>query len=88
MARPSRLAKAIESTIGAADSEPGTIFYIAHTLEAEPDTLVFYELYESEEALKAHGSGEVVKAIGKVAGEFVGGRAELQILTPFAGKGL
>lgn len=34
--------------------EPGCVSYVAHTLEAEPDTVVIYEQYSDQAAAEFH----------------------------------
>jgi quinol monooxygenase YgiN len=82
------LAKAIESCMEHIEQEPGTLRYILHEHDSDPDALIFYELYEDKAALEAHGSGEAVKALGAALRPYLGGRPELVFLTPLTGKGL
>jgi quinol monooxygenase YgiN len=35
-------------------NEPGTLIYAVHSVAGEPLSRLFYELYESQEAFKAH----------------------------------
>jgi quinol monooxygenase YgiN len=84
----SELAEAIKSSLDAINKESGTIYYILHEHDTDPDALVFYELYEDAEAAKAHGSGQALKEMGPKLGPFIAGRPELVRLTPVAGKGL
>lgn len=53
----------------------------------EPDVVWFYELYSDQDALKAHGTSDAMKATASLA-EFMAGRPELQFLEPVVGKGL
>lgn len=43
-----------DTVAGIAAHEPRTVAYAVHALDAEPDVRVFYELYESEDALDEH----------------------------------
>jgi quinol monooxygenase YgiN len=43
------LTKAVE------DNEPDVLAYIAYRSDAEPDTVVFFEMYKDEAAMAAHG---------------------------------
>jgi quinol monooxygenase YgiN len=81
------LAAAFRRAFDAVDVDEGTICYILHTHDAEPDTLVVYELYESEAALAAHLDGPLTTAIGREVAPFIEG-SKLEHLTPLAGKGL
>ena len=50
--------------------------------------MLFYELYENEAALVAHGSSDAFKALGASLRSVAGGRPEITRLTPIIGKGL
>jgi quinol monooxygenase YgiN len=80
--------KALEAAIDNANTEEGTLTYILHIDEKEPDTVFFYELYTDQDALTAHGTSDRFKEIGKSLRDLAGGRPELQFLTPVIGKGL
>ncbi len=38
------------------EAEPGCLVYIPHTVRGENNTIIFYEKYRDEEALKVHSS--------------------------------
>jgi quinol monooxygenase YgiN len=38
------------------EAEPGCLVYIPHTVRGEEKTIIFYEKYRDEEALKVHSS--------------------------------
>ena len=59
----SELAKAVET------KEPGTLTYIAHQEEKDPTKVVFYEVFESEEAIKKHGAQPHLDALRKAFGD-------------------
>ena len=82
------LVKAMQAAIDNANSEAGTLTYILHTDDKEPDAVFFYEIYSDSDALAAHGSSDFMKEFGKSMRDLAGGRPELQILKPVAGKGL
>jgi quinol monooxygenase YgiN len=82
------MVKAMEALIDNANTEDGTLTYILHVDDKEPDTVFFYELYTDQDALAAHGTSDRFKEIGKSLRDLAGGRPELQILTPVIGKGL
>jgi quinol monooxygenase YgiN len=86
--RRDELVKALEAAIDNANTEEGTLTYILHVDDKEPDTVFFYELYTDQDALTAHGSSDFMKELGKSLRDLAGGRPELQILTPVIGKGL
>jgi quinol monooxygenase YgiN len=44
--------------------DPGCLGYTAHQAVDNPNKIMFYELYESQDALKYHGQTEHFKAFG------------------------
>jgi len=44
------------------DGEPGCLAYVCHRSFAEPAEIVWYEAYEDEAALGAHGGSEHMQA--------------------------
>ena len=82
------LVKAMQAAIDNANSEEGTLTYILHTDDKEPDAVFFYEIYTDSDALAAHGTSDFMKEFGKSMRDLAGGRPELQILKPVGGKGL
>ncbi len=82
------LVKAMQAAIDNANTEEGTLTYILHTDDKEPDAVFFYEIYTDSDALAAHGTSDFMKEFGKSMRDLAGGRPELQILKPVGGKGL
>jgi quinol monooxygenase YgiN len=82
------LVAALQALIDNANTEEDTRLYILHTNDADPDAVLFYELYTNEEALIAHGKSDAFKAIGASLRDLAGGRPEITRLTPVIGKGL
>jgi quinol monooxygenase YgiN len=82
------LVKAMQAAIDNAHTEEGTLTYILHVDDKEPDAVFFYEIYSDQDALAAHGSSDFMKEFGKSMRDLAGGRPELQILKPVIGKGL
>ena len=58
-------------------NEPGTISYSLHTVEGQPGVFYFYEQYEDEEALQAHGQSEHMKALGATMRDLAASRPEI-----------
>jgi quinol monooxygenase YgiN len=86
--RRDELVAALEAAIANARTEDETRYYILHTNDADPEAVLFYELYENEAAFVAHGTSDAFKQIGMSLRELAGGRPEITRLTPVSGKGL
>jgi len=86
--RRDELVAALQQAIDNAEGEEGTQLYILHTNDADPDAVMFYELYTDEAAMIAHGSSDKFKALGASLRDVAGGRPEITRLTPVGGKGL
>lgn len=82
------LVAALQPAIDNANTEDNTRLYILHTNDADPDAVLFYELYTNEEAFVAHGTSDAFKEIGRGLRDLAGGRPEITRLTPVIGKGL
>ena len=86
--RRDELVEKLQAALDNAQGEAGTLLYILHVNDKDPDAVFFYELYESQEAFVAHGTSDRFKEIGLTLREVAGGRPELLIVTPVGGKGL
>ena len=86
--RREELVSALQAAIDNADTEAGTLLYILHTDDKDPDAVFMYELYTDQDALTAHGTSDRFKEIGMSLRDVAGGRPELTFLTPVSGKGL
>ena len=53
-----KVREALEDAAVAAAAEPGTLLYLIHDSQTEPDTIWMYELYASLEAQAAHSGSE------------------------------
>jgi quinol monooxygenase YgiN len=82
------MAKALGTMIEAVENEPGTEVYVMHRSAQEPDSIWFYELYTDADASKAHSASDAMKQMFTDLADIIGGRPELTILEPVAGKGL
>lgn len=58
--------------------EPGTLAYAVHQRKDEPTTFVFYEKYESDQALADHSAN--LKAVGKQFAAVLAGPPEIVML--------
>jgi quinol monooxygenase YgiN len=85
--RRAELVEGLKKLVAATESEPGTLVYAMNVSSKEPDVVWFYELYSDQDALRAHGSSDAVKATASLA-EFMAGRPELHVLELVADKGL
>jgi len=66
-ARPGKrtelLALLRELVAAAAADEPGTLVYVMHEADDDPDTVVSYELFADEAALEVHKASPVVESV-------------------------
>jgi quinol monooxygenase YgiN len=68
------LAKAVRA------NEPGNKLYSVFKSRKEPGTFVVMEVYESEEALKAHGKSDHFRAAGPKIGPTLAGAPEIHYM--------
>ena len=61
-------------------NEPGNIAYQLTRSRSEANTYKVLELYQDEDALKAHGASEHFKAAGPKLGAVLAGRPEVEYL--------
>jgi quinol monooxygenase YgiN len=90
-AQPGRrddLVEIVSSMFGPVGEESGTEVYALHTLEGEPDTIVFYELYSDADALKAHSRSEAMKTMGAQLAGVLAGAPDIKMATPVQAKGV
>ena len=81
------LVAAVSKLVAATEDEPGTVQYLAHTEDADPSVVWFYELYADQAALDAHsGSSAMADAMGSFAG-LLGGAPEMHVLSIAARMG-
>ena len=73
---------------GGLDTEPGTVLHIVHQAKDDPDTIVFYELYQDQAAFDAHGQGAVLRAVYPKLAGLVEGAPEMTVLEPKNGHGV
>jgi quinol monooxygenase YgiN len=81
------LVAGLQAALDNAETEPGTLAYVLHTDNADPDTVWFYERYDSQEALDAHRTSDAMKAVGLALRDVAAGRPEITVVTPVGGKG-
>ena len=77
----------VEDTItGIRASEPGTLIYVSHRVEGEPDQRTFYELYRDVEAFEEHERQPHTRKFLAERDQYVA-HVEVDRLTPTTGKG-
>lgn len=86
--RREELVEALRAMLVAVESEPGTVRYVLHTDDSNPDVVWFYESYRDEAALAAHRGTEAMRQIRGRLEELAAGPTELTMLTVVGGKGL
>jgi quinol monooxygenase YgiN len=82
------MAKALGKMVEAVENEPGTEVYVMHRSAQEPDAIWFYELYTDAAANGAHSSSDAMKQMITDLADLIGGRPEITLLEPVAGKGI
>lgn len=68
--------------------EEGTLVYAAHRDREDPDTVVMYELYESDVALDRHGESAAARRFGDVLGDLLAEGSEVWFTRPIEALGL
>lgn len=67
--------------------EPGNAAYQVHADAGQENTLVFFEIWRSVEALEAHVKQEYTKTLLGSAETHCDGKPNIRVLTPFAPAG-
>lgn len=67
--------------------EPGTLAYLCHTVEGEPQQRIFYELYQDQAAFDAHEQQPHIRRFLQAREEFLES-FEVDFLPVFEGKPL
>jgi quinol monooxygenase YgiN len=81
------LLAALSSTLPAVEEEAGTLIYLLHRDDSDPDTIWMYERYTDTDALVAHSSSETMAALMGELGGLLGGAPMMVQVTPTGGKG-
>ena len=68
------------------ESEPGTLSYVLHKNTKDATEFIYYEVYQDQAALDAHGKTDHMKAFGGKIGALLAGRPEISILQEIARK--
>jgi quinol monooxygenase YgiN len=73
---------------GPLDAEAGTEVHALHRSKDDPDTVIFYELYSDDDALKSHSSSEALTSVFPKLASLLAGRPEIIQAEPVKAKGL
>ena len=68
------------------ESEPGTLSYVLHKNTKDATEFIYYEVYQDQAALDAHGKTDHMKAFGGKIGTLLAGRPEITKLDELARK--
>lgn len=83
-----QLMEALAPLHDAVKSEPGTEVFAMHASDADPDLVLFYEVYKDKDALASHQKNPALAAIGPAMGALIAGAPEITRFTPVKAKGL
>jgi quinol monooxygenase YgiN len=72
----------------AVKAEPGTEIFAMHASDADPDVVLFYEVYRDKDALAAHQKNPALQTIGPAMAGLVAGAPEITRLLPVRAKGI
>jgi quinol monooxygenase YgiN len=79
-----QMEEALTSMVGKTREEQGCLQYILHKSNQDPTAFVFYEVYQDQAALDAHGkTPHMAEMFGKVGG-LLDGRPSVELLTEIA----
>jgi quinol monooxygenase YgiN len=67
--------------------EPGTLLYLCHRVQGEPNARIFYELYRDQEAFQAHEVAPHVKEFHDQRKPMMAGPERVEFLDRLDGKG-
>jgi quinol monooxygenase YgiN len=62
---------ALDDAAVAAAQEPGTLLYLIHDVQTEPDTIWMYELYASPEAQTAHSGSDATARLREAVADLL-----------------
>ncbi|MGD9702442.1 MAG: putative quinol monooxygenase [Acidimicrobiia bacterium] len=86
--RRDELVAVLQLALDNVENEAGTTYYLLHADDNDADLLWMYELYEAKEDLQAHMGAPWFAELGPKLAPLLGGRPELNFMTPLGGKGL
>lgn len=82
------LVKVMEQLVDATEDESGTEIYVLNLDNKDADVIWFYELYSDQDALSSHSKSPTMQTVIGQLGGLVAGAPELNIVTPYRGKGV
>lgn len=74
------LALCRELVKGVQDNEPDVIAYLCHQGEKDPNEIIFYEVYPSQEALTHHGKTEHMAKMNQSYRDLFSGAPDIQMV--------
>jgi quinol monooxygenase YgiN len=77
-----------ETVSGITADEPGTLLYLCHQVDDNPDARVFYELYEDHAAFEEHERQPHVRRFLDEREQFLASTPRVDRLSWLAGKGI
>ena len=78
---------ALASILPTVEGESGTLMYLLHREDGDPDVIWMYERYSDADALGVHSSSDAMAALMGELGDLLGGAPMMVQATPVGGKG-
>jgi quinol monooxygenase YgiN len=78
---------ALASILPTVEGESGTLMYLLHRDDSDPDVIWMYERYSDVDALGVHSSSDGMAALMGELGGLLGGAPMMVQATPTGGKG-
>ena len=82
------LLAAVSSILPTVEDEAGTLAYLLHRDDNDPDTIWMYERYTDVDALVTHSSSDAMAALMGEVGGLLGDAPMMAQVTPTGGKGV
>jgi quinol monooxygenase YgiN len=81
------LLAALASLLPTVEKEEGTLMYLLHREDSDPDTIWMYERYTDADAFGVHSSSDAIATLMGELGGLVSGAPMMVQATPAGGKG-
>lgn len=75
------LLAAVQKLVAATEDEAGTLQYVVHTEESDPNVVWFYERYADKDALDTHSGSAAMAEAMTAFGGLLGGAPEMHVLS-------